>query len=70
MEAERQNPNLFCTNRRKDSAPPRVSTVHRFTPVPRERVGHPPDAKMWAWSSYRFYQYGEKSGCTPDVEAR
>ncbi|HXO33725.1 MAG TPA: transposase [Candidatus Acidoferrales bacterium] len=25
------------------------------------------DPKMWAWSSYRFYQYGEKSACTPDT---
>jgi putative transposase len=28
------------------------------------------DPKLWAWSSYRFYQYGEKTGCTPDVEPR
>ncbi|MGH9747609.1 MAG: REP-associated tyrosine transposase [Candidatus Acidiferrales bacterium] len=24
------------------------------------------DAKLWVWSSYRFYQYGEQSLCTPD----
>jgi putative transposase len=24
------------------------------------------DAKLWAWSSYRFYQYGEENLCTPD----
>jgi putative transposase len=24
------------------------------------------DAKLWAWSSYRFYQYEEESLCTPD----
>jgi putative transposase len=24
------------------------------------------DPKLWAWSSYRFYQYGEESLCTPD----
>jgi putative transposase len=24
-------------------------------------------AKLWAWSSYRFYQYGEKSSCIQDV---
>jgi REP element-mobilizing transposase RayT len=24
------------------------------------------DAKLWAWSSYRFYQCGEESLCTPD----
>jgi REP element-mobilizing transposase RayT len=28
------------------------------------------DAKMWGWSSYRFYQYGEKNSCTPDVEPK
>jgi hypothetical protein len=27
-------------------------------------------AKMWAWSSYRFYQYGERSLCTPDTEPK
>src|SRR5271155_3608280 len=35
-------PGSFCVNRRKDSAPPRVSIVHGFTPVPRGRVAHPP----------------------------
>jgi putative transposase len=24
------------------------------------------DPKLWPWSSYRFYQYGEESSCTPD----
>ncbi len=24
------------------------------------------DAQLWAWSSYRFYQYGEEGLCTPD----
>jgi REP element-mobilizing transposase RayT len=24
------------------------------------------DAKLWPWSSYRFYQYGERNLCTPD----
>ena len=28
------------------------------------------DPKMWVWSSYRFYQYGKKSACTPNVEPR
>jgi REP element-mobilizing transposase RayT len=28
------------------------------------------DAKLWTWSSYRFYQYGERSVCTPDPEPR
>ena len=27
LKAGSQNPNLFCTNRRKDSAPPRVSVA-------------------------------------------
>jgi hypothetical protein len=45
MKAQRQNPNLFCIERREDSAPPRVSIVYGFTPVPRGRVGHPPPAK-------------------------
>ncbi|MGA9999966.1 MAG: hypothetical protein WBQ04_07600 [Candidatus Acidiferrales bacterium] len=34
-----------------------------MNPVKRELVA---DAKLWAWSSYRFYQYGEESLCTPD----
>jgi hypothetical protein len=28
------------------------------------------DPKLWVWSSYRFYQYGERNGCTPDREPR
>jgi len=38
-----------------------------MNPVKRGLV---PDAKMWAWSSYRFYQYGEKNLCTPDLEPK
>ena len=38
-----------------------------MNPVKRGLVA---DAKLWAWSSYRFYQYGEKSACTPDAEPR
>lgn len=34
-----------------------------MNPVKRGLVA---DAKLWPWSSYRFYQYGEKSLCTPD----
>lgn len=26
------------------------------------------DPKLWAWSSYRFYQYGENGLCDPDRE--
>jgi len=28
------------------------------------------DPKLWPWSSYRFYQYGEKGLCTPDSEPK
>jgi putative transposase len=38
-----------------------------MNPVKRGLVA---DAKMWAWSSYRFYQYGEKNLCTPDAEPK
>ena len=38
-----------------------------MNPVKRGLVA---DAKMWAWSSYRFCQYAEKSLCTPDVEPK
>jgi len=38
-----------------------------MNPVKRGLVA---DAKMWAWSSYRFYQYGEKTSCAPDVEPK
>jgi hypothetical protein len=44
-----QNPNLFCTNGRKDSAPPRVSVVQGFTPVPLGRVRHPPPGEVISW---------------------
>jgi putative transposase len=36
-----------------------------MNPVERGLVTHP---KSWAWSSYHFYQYGEKNVCTPDRE--
>jgi putative transposase len=28
------------------------------------------DPKLWPWSSYRFYQYGEKNACKPDREPK
>jgi putative transposase len=28
------------------------------------------NAKLWPWSSYRFYQYGERNLCTPDRLSR
>jgi hypothetical protein len=40
----------------------KLNYMHR-NPVKRGLVTK---AKLWAWSSYRFYQYGEKSVCTPD----
>jgi putative transposase len=36
-----------------------------MNPVKRGLVAKP---ELWAWSSYRFYQYGEKNLCTPDHE--
>ncbi len=36
-------------------------------PVKRGLVAEP---GLWAWSSYRFYQYGEKNACTPDREPK
>jgi hypothetical protein len=41
-ESVTPNPNLFCIKRRKDSAPPRVSIVHGFTPASRGGVRHLP----------------------------
>ena len=38
-----------------------------MNPVKRGLVAAP---ELWAWSSYRFYQYGEKSICTPDREPK
>ncbi|HXY79312.1 MAG TPA: transposase [Candidatus Bathyarchaeia archaeon] len=37
-----------------------------FNPVKRKLVDDP---KLWVWSSYRFYRYGEKSICTPNPPA-
>ena len=38
-----------------------------MNPVKRGLVTNP---KLWPWSSYRFYQYGEKNVCTPDREPK
>ncbi len=27
------------------------------------------DPKLWLWSSYRLYQFGETGQCNPDLEA-
>ena len=43
----------------------RVEKLHymHMNPVKRGLV---PEAKLWPWSSFRFYQYGEENLCTPD----
>jgi len=40
----------------------KLNYIH-LNPVKRGLVEDP---KMWPWSSYRFYRYGEKCLCTPD----
>ncbi|MFY9805126.1 MAG: transposase [Candidatus Acidiferrales bacterium] len=40
----------------------KLNYMHR-NPVKRGLVADP---KLWAWSSYRFYQYGERNSCTPN----
>ena len=44
----------------------KLNYMHR-NPVKRGLVAEP---GLWAWSSYRFYQHGEKSVCTPDREPK
>jgi putative transposase len=44
----------------------KLNYMHR-NPVKHGLVAEP---GLWAWSSYRFYQNGEKSACTPDREPR
>jgi putative transposase len=44
----------------------KLNYMHR-NPVKRGLVVEP---GLWAWSSYRFYQHGEKSVCTPDREPK
>jgi putative transposase len=44
----------------------KLNYMHR-NPVKRGLVAEP---ELWAWSSYRFYQYGEKNACTADREPR
>jgi len=43
-----------------------LNYMHR-NPVKRGLVAEP---GLWAWSSNRFNQYGEKSARTPDRESR
>jgi putative transposase len=44
----------------------KLNYMHR-NPVKRGLVAAP---QLWLWSSYRFYQYGEKNMCTPDREPK
>ena len=44
----------------------KLNYMHR-NPVKRGLVSDP---KLWMWSSYRFYQYGEQNICTPDRKPR
>jgi putative transposase len=44
----------------------KLNYMHR-NPVKRGLVEEP---KLWLWSSYRFYQYGERNVCTPDRAPR
>jgi len=47
----------------------RIEKLHymHMNPVKRGLVDNP---KLWPWSSYSFYQYGETNLCTPDREPR
>jgi len=47
----------------------RIEKLHymHMNPVKRGLVADP---KSWAWSSYRFFQYGEKGLCPPDLEPK
>jgi putative transposase len=47
----------------------RIEKLHymHMNPVKRGLVADP---KLWVWSSYRFFQYGEKGLCPPDLEPR
>jgi hypothetical protein len=47
----------------------RIEKLHYMymNPVKRGLVA---EAKLWPWSSYRFYQYGERSVDTPNPELR
>jgi putative transposase len=54
--------NVWTTKKRIE----KLNYMH-MNPVKRGLVEDP---KLWLWSSYRFYQYGERNGCTPDREPR
>ena len=47
----------------------RIEKLHymHMNPVKRGLVV---EAKLWPWSSYRSYHYGERRVCTPDPEPR
>lgn len=50
--------NVWSTKKKNE----KLHYMH-FNPVKRGLVGDP---KLWLWSSYRFYRYGEQNICTPD----
>ena len=50
--------NVWSTKKRNE----KLHYMH-FNPVKRKLVEDP---KLWPWSSYRFYRYGERSVCTPN----
>ncbi len=50
--------NVWSTKKKNE----KLHYMH-FNPVKRGLVGDP---KLWFWSSYRFYRYGEQNICTPD----
>jgi len=47
----------------------RIEKLHYMPTNPVKR-GLVEDPILWLWSSYRFYQNGEKSICTPDRQPR
>ena len=53
--------NVWSTKKRHE----KLHYMH-FNPVQRGLVTDP---RLWAWSSYRFYRYGERSTCTPNPTA-
>ena len=51
------------------SAKKRIEKLNYMDPN-RLKRGLVAEPGLWAWSSYRFYQHGEKSVCTPDREPK
>lgn len=71
--APREVPKHFWQRRFYDfnvrTAKKRIEKLNymHLNPVKRGLVADP---KLWPWSSYRFYQYGESNLCTPDREPK